>query len=260
MIRLSNISVEFPVLDDRARSFRHAVVIDRISRTVEDLRHKTVVGGYVTRAASGARIVRALDDVSFELKAGDRLGLLGHNGSGKTTLLRVLSGVYEPSLGEVDIRGRVMPLMNIQEGIAPDATGLEVIRTRGYLLGLTNSQIEELTRDVVEFCELGEFVELPVRTYSSGMSVRLAFAIATAMTSDILLMDEVIGTGDAAFIERANARLRAFVDRASIIVVATHSDSIIRQWCNRAIVLEHGKMVKEGGVEEALEFYHTLRG
>lgn len=259
MITLNNVSIEFPILDDRKRSLRHVFVIDRVTRAIEDLKQIGSVGGVLTRSSSGVRVVRALDNLSFELKPGDRLGLLGHNGSGKTTLLRVLSGVFEPTIGEIDITGSVMPLMNIHEGLSPDATGLEVTRIRGYLLGLTNAEIDAMTRDVIEFCDLGEFVELPVRTYSSGMAVRLAFAIATAMTSDILLMDEVIGAGDAAFIERAQQRMRAFVDRAAIVVVATHSDSIIRQWCNRALVLEHGKMVMMGDVEEAIAHYHSLR-
>lgn len=253
-ITVSDIAVEFPVLDDRSRSLRHALVLDKISKTLTTI---GAVGGVVTRAASGVRIVRALEGLSFALEPGDRLGLLGHNGSGKTTLLRVLSGVFEPAVGAVDIRGSVMSLMNIDEGIAPDATGLEAIRIRGHLLGLSNRHIEELTQDVIDFCELGEFIDLPVRTYSTGMKIRLAFAIATAMTSDILLMDEVIGAGDAAFIERAEARLKEFVERASIMVVATHSDGIIRQWCNKAMVLERGRLAFLGGIEGALEYYHT---
>lgn len=255
-ITLSNVTVEFPILDDRTRSLRHALVLNRISQTVHGLANICAVGGVLTRSTSGVRIVRALDDISFSLQPGDRLGLLGHNGSGKTTLLRVLSGVFDPTVGTVVTHGTVMPLMNISEGISPDATGLEAIRIRGYLLGLTNLQIENLTRDVIEFCELGEFIELPVRTYSSGMMIRLAFAIATAMTSDVLLMDEVIGAGDAAFIDRAEVRLREFVERASIMVVASHSDVIIRQWCNRAMLLEHGKMIALGDVEDVLRLYN----
>ena len=253
-ITVSDITVEFPILDDKSRSLRHALVLNKISETLTTI---GAVGGVVTRASSGVRIVRALDRLSFALKPGDRLGLLGHNGSGKTTLLRVLSGVFEPTVGTIEIHGSAMPLMNIDEGIAPDATGLEAIRIRGYLLGLSNREIEALTEDVIDFCELGEFIDLPVRTYSTGMKIRLAFAIATAMTSDILLMDEVIGAGDAAFIERAEGRLKDFVERASIMVVATHSDAIIRQWCNKAMVLEHGMMAFIGGIEEAIKYYHA---
>ena len=255
-ITVSDITVEFPIMDDKSRSLRHALVMNKISETLTTI---GAVGGVVTRASSGVRIVRALDHLSFDLNPGDRLGLLGHNGSGKTTLLRVLSGVFEPTAGAIEINGSAMPLMNIDEGIAPDATGLEAIHIRGYLLGLSNRQIEALTEDVIDFCELGEFIDLPVRTYSTGMKIRLAFAIATAMTSDILLMDEVIGAGDAAFIERAESRLKEFVERASIMVVATHSNAIIRQWCNKAMVLEHGTMVFFGDIEEAINYYKTKK-
>ena len=257
-ISLTDVTVEFPILDDRSRSLRHALVLNRIGSTLKQVVGSAAVGGTLSRAASGVRIVQALDKVSFDLKPGDRLGLIGHNGSGKTTLLRVLSGIFEPTAGRISIAGTTMPLLNINEGMAPDATGLEAIRVRGYLLGLTEKQIQALTEDVLEFCELGEFIELPIRTYSSGMMVRLAFAITTAMTTDILLMDEVIGAGDAAFIERAERRLKAFVERASILVVASHSDAIIRQWCNRAILLAHGRMVMDGPVDDVLARYHSM--
>ena len=257
-ISLTDVTVEFPILDDRSRSLRHALVLDRIGSTVKQVVGSAAVGGTLSRAASGVRIVQALNGLSFDLKSGDRLGLIGHNGSGKTTLLRVLSGIFEPTAGLISISGTTMPLLNINEGMAADATGLEAIRVRGYLLGLSNKEIQALTEDVLEFCELGEFIELPIRTYSSGMMVRLVFAITTAMSTDILLMDEVIGAGDAAFIERAERRLKAFVERASILVVASHSDAIIRQWCNRAILLAHGSMVMDGPVDDVLARYHSM--
>jgi ABC-2 type transport system ATP-binding protein/lipopolysaccharide transport system ATP-binding protein len=173
-------------------------------------------------------------------------------------LLRILSGIFEPTAGTISIRGTAMPLFNLTEGMDPDATGMELIRVRGYLLGLTPVEIAGITDDVIQFCELGEFINLPIRTYSAGMLVRLAFAITTAVTSDILLMDEVIGAGDAAFIERAELRMRSFVERAGILVVASHSPEIIRKWCNKALLLEHGRMVMLDNVESVLNCYQSL--
>jgi ABC-2 type transport system ATP-binding protein/lipopolysaccharide transport system ATP-binding protein len=152
-----------------------------------------------------------------------------------------------------------MPLFNLMEGMMPDATGREFIKIRGILLGLRPNEIDALTAEVVDFCELGDYINMPVRMYSTGMLVRLAFAIATSATSDILLFDELIGAGDARFVEKAHGRLQQFVDRSSIVVVASHNPSVLEQWCNRAFLLEHGKLIHDGGVREVLEVYNQRR-
>jgi len=257
-ISLKNVSIEFPIYDVGARSLRHTFFINRI-KAVKQVFSEGQLGGLIGKNNQGLTIIRALSNIGLELQGGDRVGLVGHNGSGKTTLLRVLSGIYEPTDGTISIHGTVMPLFNITDGMDPDATGMELIRVRGYLLGLTSGEIADITDDVIQFCELGKFMDLPIRTYSAGMFVRLAFAITTAVTSNILLMDEVIGTGDAAFIERIEMRLRSFIDRAGILVVASHSPEIIRKWCNKALLLEHGRIVMLGNVESVLNRYQSLQ-
>jgi ABC-2 type transport system ATP-binding protein/lipopolysaccharide transport system ATP-binding protein len=254
-IRLNNVTVDFPIYDMEARSIKRRLVLDRVSSFVRP--DGVGVGGTVRRDR-GAVLVRALDGVSFAIADGDRVGLVGHNGAGKTTLLRVAAGIYEPLTGEVITQGRVMPLLNIMEGISLDATGIEMIRLRGALLGLSDAELEEKTPEIIEFCELGEYIEMPVRTYSTGMLVRLAFAITTAVNSDILIMDEIIGAGDAAFVERAQERLRRFVQQASVLLVASHSAEIVRQWCNKAMLLSHGRLIEFGSVDSVLAHYERL--
>jgi ABC-2 type transport system ATP-binding protein len=249
------VTVDFPIYDAASRSLKHRLVINRVSNLVSKSRQ---VGGTMHRDSHGVVLVRALDNISFSLADGDRVAVLGHNGAGKTTLLRVAAGIYEPLIGNVVCRGRSMPLFNMMEGVAPDATGIEMIRLRGSLLGLSDRDIDERIVEIAEFCELGEYIEMPVRTYSTGMLVRLMFAVTTAVASEILIMDEFIGAGDAAFFERAQARLKGFVDRSSVLLVATHSPDIARHWCNKAMLLNHGRVAEFGGVDKVLAAYDRL--
>src|SRR5580693_3857392 len=184
----------------------------------------------VQRLGRGIVVVRAIDSMSFTIKSGERVGLIGHNGAGKTTLLRTLAGIYEPTGGTLTVTGNIMPLFNLMEGMLPDATGREFTHVRGILLGLKPDRIDALAEEVIEFCELGSYIDMPVRTYSTGMLVRLAFAIATSVTSDILLFDELIGAGDARFISRAEEQLQSFVERSNIVVVASHIRAILSKW------------------------------
>ena len=255
-ISLKNVSVDFEIHDTNSKSFRHAFFLNRMKSVTKRV-SKGNVGGLLNENVDGRKYVRALSNISLNFEAGDRVGLIGHNGSGKTTLLRVLSGIFEPTEGEMTINGIAMPLFNITEGMEPEATGSEFIKIRGHLLGLTKTQISSITEDVSEFCELGEFINLPIKTYSAGMLVRLAFGVTTAITSDILLMDEIIGAGDAAFLEKADQRLKNFINRAGILVVASHSPSIISQWCNKAILLENGSIVTSGNVDEVSSIYEN---
>jgi ABC-2 type transport system ATP-binding protein len=245
------VTVEIPIYDIKARSLKHSVLINKVSKIVG--RTEPAVGGTVLHGQKGIVTVRALDHVTFTAKDGDRIAVIGHNGAGKTTLLRVAAGIFEPTGGEVRRNGRVMPLFNILEGMMPDASGMEMIYTRGTLLGLSQREIDERVGGIVDFCQLGEYIEMPVRTYSTGMLVRLAFAITTSVTSELLIMDEIIGAGDAAFFERAEKRLKTFVEQASVLLIATHSADIVRKWCTRAMLFHHGRVYKEGPVEEVLE-------
>ena len=190
----------------------------------------------------------ALKDLSFEAHDGDRIGLIGGNGSGKTTLLRVLSEVYPPTRGEVEVHGRVSPMLDTSLGMSMDATGYENIRMCGVLWGLTRDEIEASVDDIAGFTELGEYLKMPVRTYSSGMRLRLAFAIATLRQPDILLLDEVIGVGDAAFFAKAHARLQGLIERSRILFVATHTTRILEDLCNKVLWLHQGSLVGFDGV------------
>ena len=256
-LRLKDVSVEFPIYDQRARELRTFLVPSRFRRKVYEWRANRV-GGVINREDHLKPRVEALENINLSIETGERVGLIGVNGSGKTTLLRVLAGIYEPVSGTFERQGKSMTLFNIQESISPDATGLEAVRIRGKLLGLRGNEIEVMIEDVADFCELGNYIEMPVRTYSTGMQVRLAFAIATFASADILLMDEIIGAGDAAFFEKARARLRSFIDRSAILVIASHNYQIIRDWCTKAVLLHQGDIRRVGKVDDILKDYSEI--
>jgi ABC-2 type transport system ATP-binding protein len=255
-----NIHVEFPIYDLRMRSLKYTFGLGRIAKGLDRLgARKLNVGGTIGTGQEGRIVIKALDDVSFEIEEGDRIGLLGHNGSGKTTLLRTLAGIYEPISGAIRVNGRIFPLFDLEIGMDVDATGFENIQMRSRLLGLTTAQVESSLSDIAEFTELGDYLAMPIRTYSTGMKLRLAFAISTAITPEILLLDEMIGAGDAAFIARADARLRAFLARTGILVIASHNTPLLRQWCNKAMLLEHGKLISYGPIEDVVSRYESMR-
>jgi len=236
-----NISVDFPLYHSDNRSLKKTVLGATAGRFGQDHRRRPVV--------------QALRDISFSLRSGDRLGLIGSNGSGKTTLLRSLSGIYQPTNGLLSMEGRLTSLLDPGQGMNLDLTGRENIRLRGYFHRMTKAEIMSLEADVEDFAEIGEFLDLPVRNYSSGMVVRLAFAMATASHPEILLMDEWILAGDAAFMEKAKRRMEAMVRAADILILASHSSGIISEWCNRVIWLEQGKVVADGNPLEILLRY-----
>jgi len=239
-----SISVQFPIYDANTRSLRTKLM--------------NISTGGTIRADAKHIVVTALDDVSFTLRRGDRLGIVGQNGAGKTTLLRVLAGIYEPTSGRMITRGKVAPLFDITLGMDPDATGYENIKIRGLFLDMTEAQIQAHTEEIVAFSELGPYMDMPIRTYSSGMMVRLAFAIATTQKPEILLLDEMIGAGDARFIDRAQARLDRFIGNTGILVLASHSEAVIRKMCNKAILLHQGKLIGSDSVDEILSSYNNL--
>src|SRR5579862_3410357 len=252
------IHVEFPIYDHRMRSLKYTFGLGQLAKGFNRFAPRNVnVGGQIGKGETGRIVIKALDGLSFEMHEGDRVGLLGHNGSGKTTLLRAISGIYEPVGGEIRTSGRVVPLFDLQLGMDLDATGIENIWMRGKLLGLSTSQIKASFEDIAEFTELGAYLEMPIRTYSMGMMLRLAFAISTAITPEILVLDEMIGAGDAAFIARADLRLKDFLARTGILVIASHSMAILRQWCNKGMLLEQGKLVAFGPLEDVVSVYEA---
>lgn len=190
------------------------------------------------------RYIAALAGVDFELKAGDRLGLVGRNGSGKTTLLKVLYGIFEPTTGSVDVNGRIDALFNVNLGFRQEATGRRNIVLRGLINGWSEKQIDERIDEIIEFSELGEFIDLPLKAYSQGMATRLAFAVATSLDPEILLMDEWIGAGDAKFQEKAGQRMADLANRAGVVVLASHNHDLIRRNCNKVLELELGLVSK----------------
>jgi lipopolysaccharide transport system ATP-binding protein len=202
-------------------------------------------GGRIGKDAGEHPVVRALDNLTFEIKKGERVGLLGHNGSGKTTLLRTLTGVYFPVHGELTTHGRIASLLDVSKGMDPDATGFENIYLRGIMDGIKPSVIKDRIDDIADFTELGEYLNLPVRTYSSGMSLRLAFAISTSIDADIIIMDEWLSVGDASFRDKAQKRLDELIDKASILVIASHDPDLISNICTRKIHMEHGKIISD---------------
>lgn len=234
-IKADGIFVEFPIYENSSRSLKKTVA-------------SIATGGRIGSDASKFPIVRSLDNLSFEIGHGERVGIVGHNGSGKTTLLRVLSGVYEPVRGEVAVRGKTAALLDVSMGLDPDATGFENIYLRGIIDGLTPAVIRATIDEIADFTDLGDYLNFPVRTYSSGMMLRLAFAISTSVRADILLMDEWLSVGDADFSAKAAQRLDKLVNDAAILVVATHNPALIDRICTRKIQLEHGRIVSDESV------------
>jgi ABC-type polysaccharide/polyol phosphate transport system ATPase subunit len=198
-----------------------------------------------------------LSDMNFEIKAGDRVGLIGQNGAGKTTLLRLLAGALVPSSGSLEVCGVTQKLLSVSMGMQPDATGVENVYLLGYCTGLSGEFIEQLMPEIVEFADLEAVIEDPVHTYSSGMQLRLAFAVATAVKPEILLMDEWLSTGDRFFVQRSNERLLNHIDSSEILVFASHSASTLTKICTRGLVLKGGRIVLDGDIEDAIGFYES---
>jgi len=231
-ISADRICVEFPIWNPSRRSLKSAVM------------HATT-GGRLARETTNRVVVKAISDLSFDFSRGDRIGLVGHNGSGKTTLLRVLTGIYEPVRGRLEVKGRVSSMLDLALGMDHEATGYENIVLRGVLMGFSPSVIESRVDEIAEFSELGEYLSMPIRTYSSGMLLRLAFAVATATAPEILLLDEWLSVGDAAFKEKAERRLVEMIESSAIVVLASHDVNLIRRFCSRMLKLEHGRVIAD---------------
>jgi ABC-type polysaccharide/polyol phosphate transport system ATPase subunit len=241
-IRLDHVSVSFPIYSAGSRSLRARLMA-------------AGSGGRIGTEGANHVVVRGLEDVTLEVAHGDRVALIGRNGAGKTTLLRVMAGIYEPIAGTAIVEGKVAPLFDVALGMDPESTGYENIMLRGLYLGLSRAEIRAKADEIAEFTELGSFLGLPLRTYSTGMHARLSFAVSTCIDPEILLLDEGIGAGDAAFLEKARERLDALVARAGILVLASHSEKLVRQFCTKALLLEGGRVVSANSVDAVLEQY-----
>jgi ABC-type polysaccharide/polyol phosphate transport system ATPase subunit len=242
-ITLKDICVDLPIYNAKGRSLKSTILAQTVGGGVADDRDRSVV------------VIRALNNVTLHLRHGSRVALIGPNGAGKTTLLRVMAQIYPPTRGIVDVSGRIASLTDLNVGMDSEATGYENIRMRGVLLGLAAPEIAKLIPDVAEFTELGEYLRLPIRCYSSGMMLRLAFGISTAIRPEIILLDEIIGVGDQAFVQRARHRLKGLIDAASILVMASHDRNTITQLCSSAIWLSQGRVIDQGSPAEILDRY-----
>jgi len=241
-ILIDDLHLSFPVLHTGHRSLKKTFVA-------------TATGGAIQREAKSPPIVRALQGISMHITPGDRVALIGPNGSGKSTLLRVMAGIYEPTSGYIHTAGEIVPLLDLNLGLNGDMTGRENILMRGMYLGIPPKAFKRFTPEIEEFTELGPYLDLPVRTYSSGMQMRLSLGVATMLEPDILLMDEWVLAGDAKFLSKARDRMSRFVERASILVMASHSDEIIRTWCNKAVYMKSGVIQAIGGVDDVMREY-----
>lgn len=242
LIDFKGVCVDFPVFNSSGRSLKKRLM-------------QVATGGQLNEDATGVVVIRALENLNFRIQDGERVALLGHNGAGKTTLLRVLSGVYSPTSGCADIEGQLGSLIDISLGIDPEASGLENIYIRGRLLGMSANDIKNKTPEIIEYSGLGDFIEMPVRTYSTGMHMRLAFTISTTLRPEILLMDEWLSVGDEGFKQKAEERMKEVVQSTSILVIATHSRELAINTCTRAIWLEHGKIKMDATPEQVCQAY-----
>jgi len=239
-IEVQNAFVDFPIFDAKTRSLK-----------------KKVLGKVGGKIGTGSKvpIIEALHDVTVSLKEGDRVGLVGHNGAGKSTLLRLLAGIYEPTRGSAKISGKIAPVFDLGIGMDPEISGLENILIRGLFLGMTAKQMEKRVDDIAEFTELGDYLQMPLRTYSTGMRVRLALGVVTSIDPEILILDEGIGAVDAAFLNKARDRLKDLVKRSGILVFASHSDEFLFELCDSAIWMDEGHMKQRGSLRDVLTGY-----
>lgn len=246
-IQLKNVGVNFPIFGAN-RNLRLTLL-------------SGLTGGQIVTGnsdSSNSIAVKSLQDISFELRSGDRIGLIGHNGAGKSTLLRVLAGVYKPTEGSITIEGKITPLLQQSPGLEMEDSGYENIITCGMLLGMSFDEIQSKISHIIEFSDLGDYIHLPVRTYSSGMLARLSFSIATSIDPGILLLDEGIGAADARFSEKAAKRIEDLISKTDILVLASHSDALINSMCDKAILLHHGRIRNIGPVPEIAKDYQRL--
>jgi ABC-2 type transport system ATP-binding protein len=239
-IDLEGAAVDFPIFDAKTRSLKKAV----LGRA----------GGRIG-TESKVPIIEALRDVTLSLRKGDRVALVGHNGAGKSTLLRLMSGIYEPTRGRAHVVGKVAPVFDLAVGMDPEISGLENILIRGLFLGMSRKEMEARVEDIAAFTELGDYLKMPLRTYSTGMRVRLALGVVTSIDPEILLLDEGIGAVDAEFLAKARNRLNELVERSGILVFASHSDEFLADLCDTAIWMDRGTIREHGPLREVLKNY-----
>jgi len=241
-IKLSGAGVTFSIYNTKTRSVRNQII--------------KAIGGNV-KSIDNTVYVNALENINLEIKEGERVGLIGHNGAGKSTLLKVLAGIYEVTSGYSQIEGYTSSLTDITMGMDPESSGYKNIIMRCIFMGMNFKEAKEKVKEIIDFSELSEYIDLPVRTYSTGMYLRLAFTIATSITPDILIMDEMIGAGDAAFIEKARKRSVNLIEKTKIMIISSHDINIMNDICTRGIWMEKGKIKMDGEIGEVIKAYQN---
>ncbi len=240
-LRLRDVTVDFPLYHGGNRSLKKSLL------STASMRQRNLARDNSNRVS-----VKAIDGVTLNIEKGERIALVGSNGAGKSTLLRVLAGIYEPTRGSVDTFGTVSSLLGVNVGLNADATGFENIFLRGMFMNIRPSAMQERIPEIADFTGLGPYLDMPVRTYSSGMMVRLSFAIATCVQPEILLIDEWLGAGDANFFKKAERRMHDFIEKSSILVLASHSIPLLEKWCSRGILLAQGRIEKVGPIKDVI--------
>jgi lipopolysaccharide transport system ATP-binding protein len=240
----------------------HNVNLHYASVAYKERSLKSLLGGLLTPNKKRPQVadIHALKNISVEISQGERVGLLGHNGAGKSTFLKTIAGLYPISSGQSTVEGQVRSLFDLSLGFEPDATGRENILYRGLLLGLSPTFMRDREVEIVDFAGLGEFIDYPIKTYSAGMQVRLAFAISTAVGGDILLLDEVIGAGDANFMSKARQRITSLIEQSEILILASHDFNALTSLCERGLVFHHGELVFDGSITNAVSHYKQING
>ena len=243
-LRLRDVSVDFPIYQGGSRSLRKVLLA-------------ATTHGNIAKDVSNRINVHALGDINIDIEDGDRLALIGANGAGKSTLLKVLAQIYQPTRGRLHVSGRISALLTASVGLNPDATGKENIMLLGMYMDIPPREMRRKVAEITEFTGLGYYLDMPVRTYSSGMIIRLCFAVTTSVEPEILLIDEWLAAGDASFLDKARQRMQDVVSGTSIIVLASHSMPLLEEWCNRAILLEHGRIAAIGNVRDVAAAYRA---
>ena len=241
-VSVKNLCLEFPIFNAQRANVRNAIV--------------NAVGGILKKPQGSLQMVRALNNVTFTASQGDRIGLIGHNGSGKSTLLRVLAGIYPITSGTLNMRGSISTLFGTAIGRNEEMTGNENLFLSSLIFTGNYRRTKENMEELRRFTELGDYLDLPIRTYSEGMKVRLGFAVATNITPDILLIDEVCGAGDKDFAEKSSQRIHRLIETSNTLFLASHSDALIKKFCNKALWLEKGDVRAFGDVDEVLQAYN----
>ena len=239
VISLQSVQLDHPTYSVRARSIRYAAV--------------RAVGGALMKGSDQTVVVRALDGVSFDLYQGDRLALVGGNGAGKSTLLKVLAGIYEPTRGLVEVRGKIASMLNIAQGVDLESSGVENIRLLACMRGYSPWRLADKIDEIIDFSELGPFIGMPLRTYSAGMMARLLFSVSSAFDYEVMLLEEWLTAGDAEFVNKAAARMNTVLENSRVIVTATHSPPLVKMLCNKVLRLDHGRVTYFGGMTEYFE-------